>query len=135
MKDSLDTTSQLIRKAIEQAYNRGFQDGFCEAGKRVEHAFDQLRDRSPISVSQQSHAAKRPYGVVQEILTDILTNNPGLSAAELEKMVAAADPRLTGRSSVRNTLGRQRGRVFECQNKKWYLKETAAELQRRTELN
>jgi len=123
---TLDATA--IRRAVETAYNRGFQDGeaaFKRAvnGLTVAPAQSKAGESPPVPQTspRESDGAKRaPRGLTRAVIFKILRANPTLSMTDIQERAVAEDAQVSGKT-VYNELKRERGKLYREFGGMWSL--------------
>lgn len=120
-----------VRKAVEEAYERGLRDGASQMRNNIIAAAQwNPGPAQQVSGKQSKNGTdadkkrpKAPRGAVQEALGKILANGVGLTLPELEESVAKAND-LISPKSVYNHLKEKEGQVYRKDGGKWFLLDT-----------
>jgi len=126
--ESLDVT--VIRRAIETAYNRGFEDGeaaFRDAVSsiRVSARQEKGHESPPArqAPSRDPEGAKRaPRGLTRAVIIKVLRNNGGMSMTAIQERAVAEDEQVSAKT-VYNELKRERGKLYREIAGRWSLME------------
>ena len=127
---NVDHIAANIRKAVQDAYERGREDGARDVRNAILKAANIHRlptEGGPITdalkkvhePSSDTKSSRAPRGLVTDTMTRLLNQKPGQPVKELEEAVVAADERIAIKS-VGNTLRRLENKRYFRDGDQWY---------------
>ena len=127
---SIDHIADTIRKAVQDAYERGREDGARDVRNAILKAANIHRlptEGGPITdalnkaneSSSDTKNSRAPRGLVTDTVTRLLNQKPGQTVKQLEDVIAKTEERIAVKS-VGNTLRRLQSIRYFRDGDRWY---------------